>query len=126
VSYVFIRSVFNTNSHSAYADAALAPIDFPIAPTKALPIALEKAGLKASDISLFEVNEAFALIVPIVQKTMQIDYEKINVNGGAVALGHAIGSSGCRIIVSLIHALEAGQYGAAGICNGVSRISFPH
>lgn len=59
----------------------MAPIDFPIAPTLALPLALEKAGLKAEDISLFEVNEAFALIVPLVRKVMQVDYEKINVNG---------------------------------------------
>ncbi|KIJ56723.1 hypothetical protein M422DRAFT_22881 [Sphaerobolus stellatus SS14] len=102
----------------SYADAAMAPIDFPIAPTIALPLALKKAGLKVEDISLFEVNEAFALVVPLVQKTMQVPSEKINVNGGAVALGHPVGSSGSRIIVSLIHALKPGQYGAAGICNG--------
>lgn len=102
----------------SYADAAIAPIDFPIAPTLAVPLALEKAGLKASEISLFEVNEAFALIVPLCQKVLQLDYDKINVNGGAVALGHALGSSGSRILVTLIHALKSGQYGAAGICNG--------
>lgn len=59
----------------------MAPIDFPIAPTLALPLALEKAGLQASDISLFEINEAFALIVPLCQKVLQLDYDKINVNG---------------------------------------------
>jgi acetyl-CoA C-acetyltransferase len=122
----------------AYADAAMAPIDFPIAPTIALPLALEKAGLKASDISLFEINEAFSLVVRVAEKVLQLDPAKINVNGlvsvllqsiqrihrdckysGAVSLGHAIGNSGSRIIVSLVHALRSGQYGAAGICNGV-------
>ncbi|KAF8517834.1 thiolase [Gautieria morchelliformis] len=102
----------------SYADAAMAPIDFPIAPTIALPLALEKAGLKASDISLFEINEAFSMVVRVAEKVLQLDPTKINVNGGAVSLGHAIGNSGSRIIVSLVHALRQGQYGAAGICNG--------
>lgn len=65
----------------AYADAAMAPIDFPIAPTLALPLALEKAGLKASDISLFEINEAFSLVVRVAEKVLQLDPTKINVNG---------------------------------------------
>lgn len=102
----------------SYADAGVEPIDFPIAPTLALPKALSKAGLTVGDISLFEINEAFSVVVRIAEKVLQIDPEKINVNGGAVALGHAIGNSGSRIIVSLIHALKSGQYGAAGICNG--------
>ncbi|KAL5508152.1 hypothetical protein ACEPAH_5770 [Sanghuangporus vaninii] len=102
----------------SYADGALAPIDFPLAPTVALPKALEKANLTINDISLFEINEAFSVVVRAAEKLLGIPPEKINVNGGAVALGHAIGNSGCRIIVSLVHALKSGQYGAAGICNG--------
>jgi len=102
----------------SYADAAVAPIDFPIAPTVALPRALEKANLSIADISLFEINEAFSVVVRAAEKILDIDPAKINVNGGAVALGHAIGNSGCRIVVSLIHALKEGQYGAAGVCNG--------
>jgi acetyl-CoA C-acetyltransferase len=102
----------------SWADAGVLPIDFPEAPTKALPIALQKANLTIADISLFELNEAFSVVVRIAEKVCNIDSAKINVNGGAVALGHALGNSGSRIIVSLVHALKSGQYGAAGICNG--------
>jgi len=102
----------------SYADAGVDPIDFPEAPAVALPIALKRAGLTTDDISLFEVNEAFSVVVRIAEKILNLNPEKINVNGGAVSLGHAIGNSGSRIIVSLIHALQPGQYGAAGICNG--------
>jgi len=102
----------------SYADAGVEPIDFPIAPTVALPIALEKANLTVNDIALFEINEAFSCVVRIAEKVLKLDPAKVNVNGGAVALGHAIGNSGSRIIVSLVHALKAGEYGAAGICNG--------
>ncbi|KAJ6509892.1 peroxisomal 3-ketoacyl-CoA-thiolase [Mycena vitilis] len=102
----------------SYADAGVEPVDFPIAPTVALPKALEKANLTVNDISLFEINEAFSVVVRIAEKVLSIDPAKINVNGGAVALGHAIGSSGARIVVSLVHALKSGQYGAAGVCNG--------
>ncbi len=103
---------------AAYADAALKPIDFPIAPTVALPAALKKAGLTKDDIALFEINEAFSVVVRAAEKILQLDPKKINVNGGAVALGHAIGNSGARIVVSLVHALKPGEYGAAGVCNG--------
>ncbi|KAI0285064.1 Thiolase, N-terminal domain-containing protein [Russula aff. rugulosa BPL654] len=102
----------------SYADGGVEPKHFPEAPTVAVPIALEKAGLKPEDIALWEVNEAFSVVVRIVEKVLGVDPSKINVNGGAVALGHAIGNSGSRIIVSLVHALKAGEYGAAGICNG--------
>ncbi|GLB33728.1 putative thiolase family protein [Lyophyllum shimeji] len=102
----------------SWADAGVDPIDFPEAPTLAIPQALKKANLTIDDISLFEINEAFSTVVRIAEKVLKIDPEKINVNGGAVALGHAIGNSGARIIVSLVHALKSGQYGAAGICNG--------
>ncbi|KAH8106191.1 peroxisomal 3-ketoacyl-CoA-thiolase [Cristinia sonorae] len=102
----------------SYSDAGVDPIDFPSAPAVALPIALQRAGLTIDDISLFEINEAFSVVVRIVEKVLGVDPAKINVNGGAVALGHAIGNSGSRIIVSLVHALKEGQYGAAAICNG--------
>ncbi|TEB30186.1 peroxisomal 3-ketoacyl-CoA-thiolase [Coprinellus micaceus] len=102
----------------SWADAGVEPIDFPEAPTVALPQALEKANLTVADISLFEVNEAFSVVVRIAEKVNQLDPAKVNINGGAVSLGHAIGNSGSRIIVSLVHALKSGQYGAAGICNG--------
>lgn len=102
----------------SYADAGVDPIDFPSAPTLAIPAALKNAGLSIDDISLFEINEAFSVVVRIAEKVLGVDPSKINVNGGAVALGHAIGNSGARIIVSLVHALQSGQYGAAGICNG--------
>ncbi|KAJ7507721.1 peroxisomal 3-ketoacyl-CoA-thiolase [Mycena galericulata] len=102
----------------SYADVGVEPIDFPIAPTVALPIALKKANLTVDDIALFEINEAFSVVVRIAEKILKLDPAKINVNGGAVALGHAIGSSGARIVVSLVHALKSGEYGAAGVCNG--------
>lgn len=109
----------------AYSDAGVEPIDFPLAPTVAIPRALEKANLTIQDISMFEVNEAFSVVVRATEKILGISSDKINVNGGAVALGHAIGNSGSRIIVSLVHALKPGQYGAAGICNGVRTHLFP-
>jgi len=102
----------------SYSDAGVDPIDFPEAPTVALPIALQKANLTVNDIARFEVNEAFSVVVRIAEKLLQLDPAKVNVDGGAVALGHAIGNSGSRIIVSLVHALKEGEYGAAGICNG--------
>ncbi|KAJ7179917.1 peroxisomal 3-ketoacyl-CoA-thiolase [Mycena crocata] len=102
----------------SYADAGVEPVDFPIAPTVALPKALERANLTVKDIALFEINEAFSAVVRIAEKVLSIDPAKINVNGGGVALGHPIGSSGSRIVVSLVHALKSGEYGAAGICNG--------
>lgn len=102
----------------SYADAATAPIDFTIAPSMALPAALEKAGLKKEDISKFELNEAFSVVARVNEKLMGLDSSKVNVSGGAVALGHAIGSSGARILVILTHLLKSGEYGAAAVCNG--------
>merc|ERR1712029_232684 len=104
----------------AFADGAVDPIDFPVAPAlKAIPNALKKANLQASDIALWEINEAFSVVVPASVKVLGIDPARININGGAVALGHAIGSSGSRIVVSLVHALEkSGDYGCAAVCNG--------
>ncbi|KAI8364360.1 Thiolase, N-terminal domain-containing protein [Radiomyces spectabilis] len=102
----------------SYADAACAPIDFTIAPSKALPIALEKAGLSVNDISKFELNEAFSVVAKVNEQLMGLDPSKVNVAGGAVALGHPIGSSGSRIIVTLTHLLKSGEFGAAAVCNG--------
>ncbi|TIB19093.1 hypothetical protein E3P92_00194 [Wallemia ichthyophaga] len=102
----------------ASADAAMAPIDFPIAPTKALPIALQKANVEVKDIAKFELNEAFSSVAKIGEKALGLDLAKVNVNGGAVSLGHPIGNSGSRIVVSLIHQLTTGEKGAAAICNG--------
>ncbi|CAG8720602.1 6553_t:CDS:2, partial [Racocetra persica] len=102
----------------SYGDAAVEPIDFPIAPSHSLPIALKKAGLGISDISLFEFNEAFSVVIRANEKILGLDPGKVNIAGGAVALGHPIGSSGSRIIVTLTHLLKSGQIGAASICNG--------
>lgn len=104
----------------SYADAAQAPEWFTTAPSKALPIALKKAGLKNSDIDFWELNEAFAVVGLANIAELGLDKTKVDVNGGAVALGHPLGSSGSRILVTLINVLKQnnGRYGAAGICNG--------
>jgi acetyl-CoA C-acetyltransferase len=104
----------------SYADAAQAPEDFTTAPSKALPIALKKAGLELTDIDFFEFNEAFSVVGLANNKILGLDASKVNVHGGAVALGHPLGSSGSRIIVTLINVLKQnnGKYGAAAICNG--------
>ena len=103
-----------------YADAEQAPEWFTTTPAKAVPRAVEKAGLKMSDIHFFELNEAFSVVGLANMKLMDLDPAKVNVNGGAVSLGHPLGCSGARIIVTLIHVLKqnGGRYGAAGICNG--------
>ncbi|KAJ2692929.1 Acetyl-CoA acetyltransferase A, mitochondrial [Coemansia spiralis] len=102
----------------SYADAATHPIDFPIAPSLAVPIALERAGLALKDIALWEFNEAFSVVARVNEKILGLDPATVNVAGGAVALGHPIGSSGARIIVTLTHMLKPGQFGCAAICNG--------
>lgn len=104
----------------SYADAAQEPENFTTAPAKALPIALKKAGLQISDIDFFEFNEAFSVVGLANNKILGLDASKVNVNGGAVALGHPLGSSGSRIIVTLINVLKQNnaKYGAAAICNG--------
>ncbi|KAJ1832327.1 Acetyl-CoA acetyltransferase, mitochondrial [Coemansia sp. RSA 2711] len=102
----------------SYADAATMPIDFPIAPSLAVPIALERAGLAIKDIALWEFNEAFSVVARVNEKILGLEPDKVNVAGGAVALGHPIGSSGSRILVTLTHLLKSGQFGCASICNG--------
>ncbi|XP_031782517.1 acetyl-CoA acetyltransferase, mitochondrial isoform X1 [Nasonia vitripennis] len=101
-----------------FQDAATEPIDFPIAPALAIPTLLQNAGLNKNDIALWEINEAFSVVVVANQKLLDIDPAKVNVHGGAVSLGHPIGMSGARIIVHLVHALKAGEKGVASICNG--------
>ncbi|PWN28915.1 thiolase [Jaminaea rosea] len=102
----------------ASADAACAPVDFPIAPAKAIPLALEKAGVKKEDVALWEINEAFSAVALANNKILGLDASKVNTLGGGVSLGHPIGSSGARIVVTLVHALKPGQIGVAGVCNG--------
>ena len=104
----------------SYADAAQEPKWFTTAPAKAVPKALAKANLNTEDIDFWELNQAFSVVGLVNTKLLGLDSAKVDVNGGAVALGHPLGSSGSRIIVTLINVLKQnnGKYGAAGICNG--------
>ena len=102
------------------ADAEQAPEWFTTAPAKAAPLALKKAGLQWNDIDFIEVNEAFAVVPLVFQKLMDVDPERMNVYGGAIAMGHPLGSSGSRILVTLLNVLKQkkARYGLATICNG--------
>jgi len=104
----------------SYADAEQAPEWFTTTPALALPKAVEKAGITTSDLDCIELNEAFSVVGLANTQIMQLDPAKVNIKGGAVSLGHPLGCSGARIVVTLIHALKevSGKYGAAGICNG--------
>ncbi len=104
----------------SFADAEQAPEWFTTTPSLAVPKAVAKAGLKMEDISYWELNEAFAVVGIENTKRMKLDPAKVNVHGGAVAIGHPLGASGARIIVTLINILKQNKakYGAAGICNG--------
>ena len=104
----------------SYADASHEPEWFTTAPAKAVPKALDKAGLKASEIDFWEFNEAFSVVGIVNTKLLELDPNKVNVNGGAVSLGHPLGNSGSRIMVTLINVLKqnGGKIGGAGICNG--------
>ncbi len=103
-----------------YADAALDPEWFTIAPSKAVPKALDKANISISEVDFFELNEAFSVVGLANTKLLNLDESKINVNGGAVSLGHPLGCSGARIVVTLLSVLEQndGNIGVAAICNG--------
>ncbi|MDF3076397.1 MAG: acetyl-CoA C-acyltransferase [Sphingobacteriaceae bacterium] len=103
-----------------FADAQQAPERFTTAPAKAIPLAIDKAGIRASDVDYYEINEAFSVVALANNRALELDSEKVNINGGAVALGHPLGASGARILVTLINVLSAnnGRYGVAGICNG--------
>ncbi|MDG2432921.1 acetyl-CoA C-acyltransferase, partial [Flavobacterium sp.] len=104
----------------SYADAAQEPKWFTTSPAKALPKALDKVGMTVADVDFFEFNEAFAVVGLANSKILGLDNDKVNVNGGAVSLGHPLGCSGARIIVTLLNVLEQNnaKTGAAAICNG--------
>ena len=102
----------------AYAEAGRAPVDFTIAPVNAVQQLLQAANLSVADIARFEVNEAFSVTAIGFMKELGVDHSKINVKGSAVALGHPIGMSGIRIVTTLVHQLNSGEYGVAAICNG--------
>ncbi|KAF2356778.1 Thiolase [Trinorchestia longiramus] len=101
-----------------FADAATDPIDFPIAPAFATPKLLSLTGVSSDAVARWEVNEAFSVVVLANIKLSELDPDKVNVNGGAVSLGHPIGMSGARLVVHLAHTLKAGEMGVASICNG--------
>jgi acetyl-CoA C-acetyltransferase len=104
----------------AFADAQQAPEWFTTAPSKAIPLALHRAGLSAEKVDYFEINEAFSVVSIANNQALDLDPSKVNVNGGAVSLGHPLGASGARIVVTLLSVLQQnnGKYGIAGICNG--------
>ena len=103
-----------------YAGAALAPEWFTIAPVEAIRLVLKKTGLSISDIDLFEINEAFSAVSLAINRELGLDHKRVNVNGGAVALGHPIGATGARMLTTLLHAMEArgARRGLAGLCIG--------
>ncbi len=104
----------------SFSDAAQQPEWFTTAPAKALPIALDRAGISKDDVDYFEINEAFSVVAIANNQILELDPAKVNVNGGAVSLGHPLGNSGSRITVTLLNILknQGGKIGAAGICNG--------
>jgi len=101
-----------------YADGATDPIDFPIAPKFATEKLLKQTGMSAADVDLWEINEAFSVVVLANMKLDGLDPAKVNIHGGAVSLGHPLGASGTRIVNHLVFALQPGQKGVASICNG--------
>nr|WP_188406343.1 acetyl-CoA C-acyltransferase [Psychroflexus salis] len=105
---------------TGYADAAQEPKWFTTAPAKALPKALHKAGIKQADVDFFEFNEAFSVVGLANMKLLNLDSSKVNINGGAVSLGHPLGCSGVRILITLLNVLQQNnaKIGAAAICNG--------
>jgi acetyl-CoA C-acetyltransferase len=104
----------------SYADAAQAPEWFTTSPSLAVPKALEKAGMQTSDVEYWELNQAFSVVGLANMKILGLDPAKVDVNGGAVALGHPLGNSGSRVIVTLINVLKQNnaKIGGAAICNG--------
>lgn len=101
-----------------FADAETDPIDFPIAPALAVPKLLEQSGVRKQDVALWEINEAFSLVVLANMKMLELDISKVNIHGGAVSLGHPIGMSGARLVTHLTHNLKKGEIGCTSICNG--------
>lgn len=92
-------------------------MDFATAPSHAIPRVLAKAGLKTEDIALWEINEAFSVVALANMRLLGLNPAKVNTRGGAVSLGHPLGASGARIVVTLAHALAPGEYGVAAVCN---------
>ncbi|HCN84128.1 MAG TPA: acetyl-CoA C-acetyltransferase [Sphingobacteriaceae bacterium] len=103
-----------------FADAQQAPEWFTTAPSKAIPLALKRSGVEMSQVDYYEINEAFSVVSIANNKELKLDPARVNVNGGAVSLGHPLGASGARIIVTLLNVLQQnnGRIGVAGICNG--------
>jgi len=103
-----------------YADAQQAPEWFTTAPSKAIPKALKAANITSRDVDFYEINEAFSVVSIVNNQQLNLDAKKVNVNGGAVSMGHPLGASGARIVVTLLNVLEQnnGKIGVAGICNG--------
>jgi len=103
-----------------FADAEQSPEWFTTTPSLALPIAAKRAGISVSDLDFVELNEAFSVVALANNKLLNLSADKVNVNGGAVALGHPLGASGARILVTLVHVLKqnGGNFGGAAICNG--------
>jgi acetyl-CoA C-acetyltransferase len=104
----------------AQSSVAKAPIEFTTAPADAINKVLKKAGLKTTDIHLYEINEAFAVVSLAVNKLLNLNSDNVNINGGAIALGHPIGASGARILVTLIHEMKKKNldFGLASLCIG--------
>jgi len=104
----------------SHGSAAKAPEWFTTAPADAIPVALNRAGITKNEVDLWEINEAFSVVSLANNNLLELDTEKVNINGGAVSIGHPIGCSGARIVVTLLHALQrtGGSLGCAGICNG--------
>jgi acetyl-CoA C-acetyltransferase len=104
----------------SYADAQQAPEWFTTSPSKAIPIALQRAGLKTDDVDYFEINEAFSVVSLANNQILKLESSKVNINGGAVSMGHPLGASGARIVVTLINVLQQNnaKIGLAAICNG--------
>ncbi|MFM8348571.1 MAG: acetyl-CoA C-acetyltransferase, partial [Bacteroidota bacterium] len=103
-----------------YADAAHDPMRFTTAPALAIPLALKHAGVNAKDVDYYEINGAFSAVALANMQLLSLNPATVNVNGGAVALGHPLGASGARILVTLVHVLKQrkARIGVAGICNG--------
>lgn len=103
-----------------FADAQQAPEQFTTSPAKAIPLAMKAAGVRPEEVDFYEINEAFSVVSLANNQMLELNSEKVNVNGGAVALGHPLGASGARILITLLSVLEQnnGRIGVAGICNG--------
>lgn len=100
------------------ADAGVDPVDYAVAPAKAVQLALQRASIKKDDVAIWEFNEAFAVVIKANEKILGLENARVNPLGGAISLGHALGNSGSRILVTLVHQLKPGEYGVAAVCNG--------